>query len=136
MSDPAHPVPYRHRPIQATDVPGGSGWSTWLVESQRFVDGRPDVLGRAEYRFSLHTQDDAFRKGHRTIVQVQSSWFPLIDRNPRTFAPNIVEAADADLRTATQRIHRSASDPAHIALPARSRRIPVLFLHRIFTIRK
>ena len=42
MSDPAHPVPYRHRPIGPT-YPGG-GWPTWLVEDQRFVDQRPDVL--------------------------------------------------------------------------------------------
>ena len=44
VSDPAHPVPYRQRPIQATYFPGGSKWSTWLVEDQRFVDDRPDVL--------------------------------------------------------------------------------------------
>ena len=45
VSDPAHPVPYRHRPIDMTypdDHPGG--WPTWLVEDQRFVDNRPDVL--------------------------------------------------------------------------------------------
>ncbi|MDO9397154.1 MAG: CocE/NonD family hydrolase, partial [Herbiconiux sp.] len=44
VADPAHPVPYRQRPIQATYFPGGSNWSTWLVEDQRFVDRRPDVL--------------------------------------------------------------------------------------------
>ena len=44
VSDPAHPVPYRQRPIQATYFPGGSKWSTWLVEDQRFVDDRADVL--------------------------------------------------------------------------------------------
>ncbi len=44
VSDPEHPVPYRQRPIQATYFPGGSNWSTWLVEDQRFVGGRPDVL--------------------------------------------------------------------------------------------
>ena len=44
VSDPAHPVPYRHRPIQPTYFPGGSKWSTWLVEDQRFVDDRADVL--------------------------------------------------------------------------------------------
>src|SRR5215216_780115 len=44
VSDPAHPVPYRQRPIQATYFPGGSKWSTWLVEDQRFVDDRNDVL--------------------------------------------------------------------------------------------
>jgi predicted acyl esterase len=44
VSDPAHPVPYRHRPIQATYFPGGSGRSTWLLEDQRFVTDRDDVL--------------------------------------------------------------------------------------------
>ena len=44
VSDPAHPVPYRQRPIQATYFAGGSKWSTWLVEDQRFVDDRADVL--------------------------------------------------------------------------------------------
>ncbi len=43
-ADPAHPVPYRHRPIQATYFPGGSKWYDWLVEDQRFVADRPDVL--------------------------------------------------------------------------------------------
>ncbi|HWF86294.1 MAG TPA: CocE/NonD family hydrolase, partial [Vicinamibacterales bacterium] len=44
VSDPAHPVPYRHRPIQPTYFPGGSKWPTWLVEDQRFVRDRADVL--------------------------------------------------------------------------------------------
>src|SRR6185312_8107842 len=44
VADPAHPVPYRARPIQATYDPRGSGWYTWLTEDQRFVDNRPDVL--------------------------------------------------------------------------------------------
>lgn len=196
VSDPAHPVPYRQRPIQATYFPGGSGWSTWMVEDQRFVDGRPDVLSwesapleadltiagaitahlfastsgsdadwvvklidvypehfpgnwamsgfqlmvsnevfRGRYRdgfgqprairpgavlaypFSLHTQNYTFRKGHRLMVQVQSSLFPLIDRNPQTFVPNIFEAGEGDFKAATHRIHRSPAHPSHIALP-------------------
>ena len=44
VSDPKHPVPYRHRPIEANYDPRGSGWRTWLVEDQRFVTDRPDVL--------------------------------------------------------------------------------------------
>lgn len=196
VADPAHPVPYRHRPVQATYFPGGSAWSTWLVEDQRFVDNRPDVLswetapldddltvageitahlfasttgsdadwvvklidvypeqmttnwpmagyqlmvagevfrGRyrrsfdtpeaivpgavAEYPFSLHTQDYTFRKGHRVMVQVQSSWFPLIDRNPQTFVPNIFQAADGDFRPATHTIWRSPAYPSHVSVP-------------------
>ena len=193
VSDPAHPVPYRQRPIQPTYFPGGSKWSTWLVEDQRFVDDRPDVLswesapldvgrdhcrrssgapvrlhhgtdadwivklidvypeahpqdwtlagyqlmvsnevfrGRyrngiekptpipagqvQEYTFSLHTQNYTFRQGHRIMVQVQSTWFPLIDRNPQTFTKSIFEARDQDFVKATHRIHRSARYPSRV----------------------
>jgi putative CocE/NonD family hydrolase len=196
LSDPSHPVPYRHRPIQSTYFPGGSKWSTWLVEDQRFVHDRSDVLdwesapleadlsiageitahlfasttgsdadwivklidvypeqypqnwdlagyelmvsnevfrGRyrrsfekpqaitpgavLEYAFSLHTQNYTFLKGHRLMVQVQSSWFPIIDRNPQTFVPNIFQATPADFRAATHHIHRSARYPSHLAIP-------------------
>ncbi len=196
VSDPAHPVPYRHRPIQATYFPGGSKWYTWLVEDQRFVDDRPDVLsfesaplkedltiagevmahlfasttgtdadwvvklidvypehnpenwdlagyqlmvsnevfrGRyrksfekpepitpdavLEYSFSLHSQNHTFRKGHRLMVQVQSTWFPIIDRNPQTFVPNIFEAKASDFKAATHRIHRSSKYPSRVTIP-------------------
>ena len=196
LSDPAHPVPYRHRPIQTTYFPHGSKWPTWLVEDQRFVSDRPDVLswetatlssdvtiagevrarlfasttgsdadwivklidvypeydpenwetagfelmvsnevfrGRyrksfekpeaivpdavLEYAFSLHTQNYTFRKGHRIMVQVQSTWFPLIDRNPQTFMPSIFEAKASDFRAATHRIHRSPSQASRLEVP-------------------
>ncbi len=196
ISDPAHPVPYRPRPIEPTYNPGGSGWYTWLVKDQRFVQDRPDVLSfetdtlgqdiaiagdivahlfasttgadcdwivklidvypedyprspkmggyelmiadevvRArylksfqkpepiipgqvnEYVIDLHTNDHAFMKGHRIMVQVQSTWFPLIDRNPQTFVGNIFEAKDSDYRVATQRVYHSKRYPSHIALP-------------------
>jgi putative CocE/NonD family hydrolase len=196
VSDPAHPVPYRHRPIQPTYFPGGSKWSTWLVEDQRFVDDRADVLswetppldadltiagevvahlfasttgsdadwvvklidvypeeyperwdlagyqlmvsnevfrGRyrtsfekpapiesgkvLEYTWSLHTQNYTFKKGHRVMVQVQSTWFPIIDRNPQTFVPNIFEAKDGDFTAATHRIHRGPEHPSRVDLP-------------------
>ncbi|MBA2627948.1 MAG: CocE/NonD family hydrolase [Gemmatimonadales bacterium] len=196
VSDPAHPVPYRARPIQPTYDPRGSGWSTWLTEDQRFVDGRPDVLtwqtapltedisiagdvmanlfaattgsdadwvvklidvypddypaapamggyqfmvsnevfrGRYRttferpaaitpnavlpYRWSLHGQNYRFGKGHRIMVQLQSTWFPLIDRNPQTFVPNIFAARATDYRAATQRIYRSARYASHVVLP-------------------
>ena len=173
ISDPAHPVPYRHQPVQPT-YPDGC-WPTWLVEDQRFVRNRPDVLtwqtapltdnltvagdivarlfastsgtdsdwivklidafpedhaadpalggyelmiadevfrGRfresfekpkplapnrvAEYVLDLHTNDHCFLRGHRIMVQVQSTWFPLIDRNPQEFVPNIFQATEAD----------------------------------------
>jgi putative CocE/NonD family hydrolase len=58
-----------------------------------------------------------FQKGHRIMVQVQSSWFPLIDRNPQTFVPNIFQAKDSDFKAATQRVFRSAAFASHLALP-------------------
>jgi hypothetical protein len=67
-----------------------------------------------EYVVDLHTQDYNFRKGHRIMVQVQSSWFPLIDRNPQTFVPNIFEAKDSDFKSQTHRIFRSADAPSYV----------------------
>ena len=195
VSDPAHPVPYRARPIEPTYYPKGSGWYTWLLQDQRFVQGRPDVLsweteslaedvvvrgdivahlfaattgsdadwivklidvypedhptdpklggyelmvandvfrGRyrnslerpepivpnavVEYVVDLHTQDYRFLRGHRIMVQVQSTWFPIIDRNPQTYVPNIFLAKDSDYRTATHRIYRSGRYPSHVML--------------------
>ena len=204
VSDPAHPVPYRHRPIDMTypeDHPGG--WYTWLVEDQRFVDHRPDVLtwetdelnddvtlagqvtaklfastsgsdsdwivklidvypekypddwklsgyelmiadevfrGRFRKSFEkpepitpdaitpftidLHTANHLFKKGHRIMVQVQSTWFPIIDRNPQKFVPNIFEAKQFDFQKATQRVYRSKEFPSGVVvsvLPATAR---------------
>lgn len=196
VSDPAHPVPYRRRPIEPTYDPTGSGWYTWLVQDQRFVADRPDVLSwetpplehdvtvagnvvarlfastsgggsdwvvklidvypdrvperpamggyqlmvaknvlRARFRngwahpervvpgkvtpytIDLLDTDHTFLKGHRIMVQVQSTWFPVIDRNPQTWVPNIFEARDEDFRKATQRVYRSRSYPSRISLP-------------------
>jgi uncharacterized protein len=194
VSDPASPVPYRHRPIQATYGPG-SQWYTWLVEDQKFVDGRPDVAvwktavldhdvtvtgdveadifaatsgtdsdwvvklidvypdqksegdmagfelmtnmeifrGRyrtsfehpaatpanavEEYKFGLHAANHVFKKGHRIMVQVQSTWFPLYDRNPQKYVPSIMTAEPADFEKATQKIYTSAAHPSHVVLP-------------------
>ena len=194
-SDPANPVPYRKRPIEATYAPGGSGWYTWLVQDQRFLGDRKDVarwttpvldqpvtisgdivadlyastsgtdsdwivklidvypddpsLGKMsgaqlmitdeifrgryrqgydhpeatpanqpeEYKFSLHGADHAFLEGHRIMVQVQNTWFPLYDRNPQTFVPSIMTAAPSDYQAATQHIYGSAEHPSHLILP-------------------
>ncbi len=200
VSDPAHPVPYRPRPVEATYDPRGSGWRNWLVGDQRFVHMRPDVLsweteplsadvtitGRVlaklfasttgtdsdwivklidvypeeypaeptmggyqlmianevfrgrfrssfekpeplvpgsvtDFKIDLHTVDHRFLKGHRIMVQVQSTWFPLIDRNPQTFVENIFLAKASDYRPATQRVFRSKAHPSHIVLPVRTR---------------
>ena len=203
VSDPAHPVPYRNRPIQATYDPRGSGWYTWLTEDQRFVESRPDVLswrtdpltedvtiagdvvadlfaatsgsdadwivklidvypedikdnpkmggyefmisnevfrGRyrksfqhptpltpnraVEFKYSLHGQSYRFQKGHRIMVQVQSTWFPIIDRNPQTFVPNIFRANESDFRPATITVYRTPAMASHVTIPVVGTTVP------------
>jgi uncharacterized protein len=190
ISDPAHPVPYRNPPIPATYAPG-SQWPEWLVQDQRFVNHRPDVLDLAteplsadvtiagdvvahifasttgsdadwivklidaypendeklpgyqlmisndvfrgrfrnsfekperiepgkvyEYTIDLHSANHVFRPGHRIMVQVQSTWFPLIDRNPQTYVDNIYKATAADYQPATQKIYHKS----YIELPVK-----------------
>jgi uncharacterized protein len=193
VSDPANPVPYRTRPVVADD---GDAWRHWLVDDQRFVDGRTDVLtyvtapltaplrvsgvpevnlyastsgtdsdwvvklidvypgtvpsqqgmggyelaisldifrGRYRtsfehpetiasnqpllYRFGLPTVNHVFLPGHRVMVQVQSTLFPLYDRNPQTFVPNIFDAKPGDYQKATQRVWRAPGTASFISLP-------------------
>ncbi len=83
-----------------------------FVQPQAIVPGQTN-----EYVIDLHTQDYRFLKGHRIRVQVQSSWFPLIDRNPQTFIPNIFAAKDSDFRAATQRIYRKAGAASYVQIP-------------------
>ncbi len=179
-SDPANPVPYLPRPDD------DSGWDTWLVQDQRFVDHRPDVAtwvsdpltedltiagdvtahlfasttgtdadwvvklidvfpdsaqvmvnadimrGRYWKGFSkavpipantvtpftvdLHQQLYRFQKGHRLMVQVQSTWFPLYDRNPQTFVPNIFKARPSDFKAQVHRIWHTAAYPSHLSV--------------------
>jgi hypothetical protein len=192
VSDPANPVPYRQRPIKPTYGPG-STWSRWLMDDQRFLNDRKDVVswttpvltndvtiagditahlfasttgsdadwvvklidvypdkydadptlsgyelmvandvfrGRFrksfehpeaivpnhvdEYVVDLHTQDYKFRAGHRIMVEVQSSWFPLIDRNPQTFVPNIFEAKDSDFKAETHKVFRALGAASYV----------------------
>jgi len=68
------------------------------------------------YTVDLHSADYTFLAGHRIMVQVQSTWFPLIDRNPQKFVPSIFQAKDADYIVATQKIHRSAKFPSHLTV--------------------
>jgi putative CocE/NonD family hydrolase len=196
QSDPEHPVPYRNRPVDMTyPQDHAGGWYTWLVQDQRFVDGRADVLtweteelteevtlagqvtaklfasstgsdsdwivklidvypqrfpdapklsgyelmiadeifrGRyhdsfekpepiipgtiTPFAIDLHTANHVFKKGHRIMVQVQSTWFPLYDRNPQKFVPNIFEAKTGDFQQATQRIYRSKRFPSSVEI--------------------
>ena len=194
VSDPANPVPYRHRPIQPT-YSDGSEWYNWLTEDQRFVTDRNDVAvwklpvlakdltitgevmaeifasttgtdndlvvklideypaddadptmrgyqlltnaeifrGRYvagydrpaalapgsihEYKFSLHDVDHVFKAGHTVMVEIQSTWFPLYDRNPQTFVPNIMKAKPADYQAATIAIYSGAGHESAIEIP-------------------
>jgi predicted acyl esterase len=62
----------------------------------------------------LHSTNHVFKNGHRIMVQVQSTWFPLYDRNPQKFVPNIFEAKDVDYQKATQTIYRSKQYPSSV----------------------
>ncbi len=73
-----------------------------------------------EYKFSLRDHDHVFKKGHKIMVQVQSTWFPLIDRNPQTYVDNIFLAKAEHYKKAEQRIFRSKSSASGIILPVRS----------------
>jgi uncharacterized protein len=69
------------------------------------------------YRFALPTANHVFLPGHRLMVQVQSSWFPLYDRNPQTFVPSIFWAKPEDYRKAVQRIDHAPGRESYVELP-------------------
>jgi putative CocE/NonD family hydrolase len=69
------------------------------------------------YRFALPTAHHVFLPGHRIMVQVQSSWFPLYDRNPQTFVPNIFWASPRDYARATQRVFHEPDRASFVGLP-------------------
>jgi putative CocE/NonD family hydrolase len=193
VSDPARPVPYTPRPVHFADT---AAWQRWLLNDQRFVADRPDVLvyvsaplsaplhiggapqvnlfastsgtdsdwvvklidvypdevpsdlamsgyqlpvgmdifrGRyrdsiehpsavpankvQQYHFALPMVDHVFLPGHRVMVQVQSSWFPLYDRNPQSYVDNIFLARPQDYRKATQRVFRAPEAATFLDLP-------------------
>jgi putative CocE/NonD family hydrolase len=70
-----------------------------------------------EWEVPLRDRDHVFLKGHRLMVQVQSTWFPLIDRNPQKFVPNIYKATEADYVKATQRVYSAPGAASRIVLP-------------------
>ena len=70
-----------------------------------------------EWTFPLRDRDHVFLKGHRLMVQVQSTWFPLIDRNPQRFVPSIYDAKASDFVKATQRVYATPAMPSHLVLP-------------------
>lgn len=69
-----------------------------------------------EFVIPLRDHDHVFLKGHRIMVQIQSTWFPVIDRNPQKFVPSIYQATAADFQKATQRVYCSPALPSHIVL--------------------
>jgi putative CocE/NonD family hydrolase len=82
-----------------------------------FEKPEPVKPGAVEpYTIDLHWGHHRFRKGHKIMVQVSSTWFPLIDRNPQTFVPNIFAAEDSEFRKATQRVYRSEMFPSQVVL--------------------
>lgn len=70
-----------------------------------------------EYRYSLHDIDHVFKAGHTVMVEVQSTWFPLYDRNPQTFVPNIMTAKPGDYKPATITIYSDADHQSNVLLP-------------------
>jgi len=70
-----------------------------------------------EYKFSLHDVDHVFKAGHTVLVEVQSTWFPLYDRNPQTFVPNIMTAKPADYKPATITLYSGKEHPSNLQLP-------------------
>jgi uncharacterized protein len=196
ISDPAKPIPFSGRPSHPMGFANNVPWANWLVDDQREVSSRPDVLvfvsdtltspmkisgqpianlvastsgtdsdwvvklidlypdevgaqeemgsyqlmisadifrGRYReslenpkpiasdtplpYHFALPNANHVFLPGHRIMVQIQSTWFPLYDRNPQTFVPNIFLAKPSDYRKATQRIYHAPGQATFIDLP-------------------
>lgn len=112
-------------PQQDTDEPDMSGYD--LAVSMDIFRGRyreslsdPAALTPnkpLQYQFFLPAADHVFLPGHRIMVQIQSSWFPLYDRNPQTFVPNIFHATPSDYKEATQRIYHTPAHATYIELP-------------------
>ena len=75
----------------------------------------PDQVN--EYTIDLYGNNHCFKKGHRVMVQMQSSWFPLYDRNPQKFVENIFKALPSDYQKATQRVYESSRYSSYVTLP-------------------
>src|SRR6185436_15291849 len=67
-----------------------------------------------EFVIDLHDINHTFKKGHRIMIQVQSTWFPLIDRNPQKYVPNIFEAKESDFIKAEHRIYYNSKFPTYV----------------------
>jgi hypothetical protein len=90
------------------DIMRGRYWKS-------FSEATPIVANTVTpFTVDMHEQLYRFLKGHRLMVEIQSSWFPLYDRNPQTFVPNIFDAKARDFRAATQRIWHTPRYPSHL----------------------
>jgi putative CocE/NonD family hydrolase len=76
------------------------------------IPGQPE-----EFTIDLHQVNHVFKKGHKLMIQIQSSWFPVIDRNPQTWVPNIYAANDSDFKKAEHKIYTNAVKATYIELP-------------------
>src|SRR3712207_5913259 len=83
------------------------GWE----QPKPFVPHEPTRI-----RFAVNDVFHTFQRGHRIMVQIQSSWFPFIDRNPQTFVPNIYRAKRADFVKATHRVHRGGATASKLTV--------------------
>ncbi len=79
---------------------------------EALIPGKPE-----EFVIDLHQINHDFKKGHKLMIQIQSTWFPVIDRNPQKFVANIFEAKESDYTKATQTIYFTSQYPTHIELP-------------------
>ena len=82
-------------------------------ETPKAIDANKPLV----YRFALPTANHVFLPGHRIMVQIQSSWFPLYDRNPQTFVPNIFWAKPEDYKKATHRVYHAPGQASFVELP-------------------
>src|SRR5262249_45994320 len=84
---------------------------------ERFEQGTPIAAHEVlEYTIRLPQVNHTFLRGHRFMVQIQSTWFPLYDRNPQRFVPSIMDVKRGDYQVATHRIHTSAAHSSRIVL--------------------
>ena len=95
MSDPAHPVPYRRRPIEPTYYPKGSGWPAWLLEDQRFVADRPDVL---------HWSTDALTEDVVLAGDVTARLFASTTGQDADFVVKLIDVYPAEYPDAPYRV--------------------------------
>jgi len=112
--------------VYPDDAPGGMAGYQLMIADEIFRGRyrrsfeKPEAIPAnaiEEYKWSLHGADHVFLKGHRIMVEVQSSWFPLYDRNPQTFVKDIMTAPSQAYKQAIQSIFWSVQHASHLELP-------------------